>query len=149
MEDLLSTLSKRSHLKNYLSFLYTKFLINPSLFILRKLPRNQFISLIELYPNKKIEYVRAPGSKSKMIKMDTRTNTSIVKLPSGVKKVFSIYSLASLGQVLFDDKRLKVNNKAGFFNKKGKKPKVRGVAMNPVDHPHGGRTKAIRYQRTP
>ena len=31
----------------------------------------------------------------------------------------------------------------------GKKPKVRGVAKNPTDHPHGGRTKAIKYPRTP
>ena len=31
----------------------------------------------------------------------------------------------------------------------GKKPKVRGVAKNPIDHPHGGRTKAIKYPRTP
>lgn len=81
--------------------------------------------------------------------MDTRTNTAVIKLPSGVKKVFSIYSLASLGQVFTNDKKLLKNNKAGYYSNLGHKPKVRGVAMNPVDHPHGGRTKAIRYPRTP
>jgi large subunit ribosomal protein L2 len=42
-----------------------------------------------------------------------------------------------------------VNGKAGFWRSFGHKPIVRGVAMNPVDHPHGGRTKAIKHQRTP
>lgn len=72
-----------------------------------------------------------------------------MKLPSGVKKVFSTYAIASLGSVaLPNQKKCKVN-KAGFFSNLGKKSKVRGVAKNPVDHPHGGRNKAIRYQRTP
>ena len=148
-DDLYSMLSKKSHLQNYLLFLFDKFIIKSSIFILRRLPRNQFISLLELYPGKKIQYVRSSGSKSKMLKMDTRTNTAIVKLPSGVKKVFSVYSLASLGQVLLTNRQLLLNNKAGYYSNKGKKPIVRGVAMNPVDHPHGGRTKAIKYPRTP
>jgi large subunit ribosomal protein L2 len=41
------------------------------------------------------------------------------------------------------------NGKAGYWRLFGVKPLVRGVAMNPVDHPHGGRTKSIRYPRTP
>jgi large subunit ribosomal protein L8e len=138
MEDLLNTLSKKTRLRSYLEFRYPHFIIQASFFILRQLPRNQFISLIELYPNKSVEYVRSPGSKAKMLKMDTRTNTSIIKLPSGVKKVFSIYSIASLGQVLLVDKKSQTNNKAGYYNLKGRKPIVRGVAMNPVEHPHGG-----------
>jgi ribosomal protein L2 len=39
--------------------------------------------------------------------------------------------------------------KAGFFSLLGKKPHVRGVARNAVDHPHGGRTKSIKCPRTP
>jgi len=41
------------------------------------------------------------------------------------------------------------HTKSGYWRKFGKKATVRGVAMNPVDHPHGGQSKAIRYQRTP
>jgi large subunit ribosomal protein L2 len=41
------------------------------------------------------------------------------------------------------------NGKAGYWKIYGKKPLVRGVAMNPVDHPHGGRGKSIKYPRTP
>jgi len=149
MEDLLKSISTRSQLSLYLGLLYTQYYINPSLFIIRKLPRNQFMSLVELYPNKGIQYIRAPGSKAKILKMDTRVSTAVIKLPSGVRKVFSIYSLASLGQVLLAEKKLYKNNKAGHGNNLGYKPRVRGVAMNPVDHPHGGRAKAIKYQRTP
>jgi large subunit ribosomal protein L2 len=41
------------------------------------------------------------------------------------------------------------NGKAGYWRSFGLKSIVRGVAMNPVDHPHGGRTKAVKYPRTP
>ena len=81
--------------------------------------------------------------------MDTRLQTSIIKLPSKVLKIFSIFSLGSLGYVgLKNINKLKIN-KAGFFKKNGHKSLSRGVAKNPVDHPHGGRTKSIKYQRTP
>jgi len=81
--------------------------------------------------------------------MDSRVSTALVKLPSGVKKVFSTFSLGSVGKVALPDNRKNKNTSAGFYKKHGKKSKVRGVAMNPIDHPHGGRAKAIRYQRTP
>lgn len=81
--------------------------------------------------------------------MNSLTSTALVKLSSGVKKVFSTHSLASEGKSgLPDQKKCKIN-KAGFYKSLGKKSKVRGIAKNPVDHPHGGRTKAIKYQRTP
>ena len=41
------------------------------------------------------------------------------------------------------------NGKAGYWRSFGIKSLVRGVAMNPVDHPHGGRTKSIKYPQTP
>jgi large subunit ribosomal protein L2 len=63
--------------------------------------------------------------------------------------VFSIYSLAAFGAVSLSDKKHTTNTKAGHLKVYGKKSIVRGVAMNPVDHPHGGRTKSIRYPRTP
>ena len=81
--------------------------------------------------------------------MNSISGAALVKLPSGVKKVFSIYSLGSIGGSVLSEKQKQKINKAGYFKKYGKKSIVRGVAKNPVDHPHGGRTKAIRYQRTP
>lgn len=84
-----------------------------------------------------------------MVKMDSRISTSLVKLPSGVKKIFSTFALGSEGAVALPLNKKYKNNKAGHLNSFGKKPKNRGVARNPVDHPHGGRNKAIAHQRTP
>ena len=47
------------------------------------------------------------------------------------------------------ENKLALNNKAGYYSRYGKKPINRGVARNPVDHPHGGRAKSVKYQRTP
>lgn len=142
--------SKKTLLESYLSFISSKSVITPLFFLIKHLPKNKPVSMLELYPNKSVQYIRSPGSKGKILKMDTRTNTSVIALPSGVKKVFSIYSLGSAGQILHSGgTKSYTNNKAGYYNINGKKPIVRGVARNPVDHPHGGRTKAIRYPRTP
>jgi ribosomal protein L2 len=118
-------------------------------YLLRQLPKNQPICLLESTPGKGIQYARSPGTKATMLKMDSRVSTSLVKLPSGVRKIFSTYSLASLGYVALPNNKKAVNNKAGYNHMHGRKPKVRGVAMNPVDHPHGGRTKTIKHPRTP
>ena len=120
-----------------------------SFFTLALLPKNKPICLIESIPNSGIIYTRSTGSSSYIIKMNSLTSTALVKLSSGVKKVFSTHSLASLGKISLPEKKNLFINKAGHLKSFGKKSKVRGVAKNPVDHPHGGRTKAIKYQRTP
>lgn len=148
IKSLISSIASKTLLEDYLS-LTPKYWILNSLHIIRSLPKNQHVCLVEIYPGKGIQYVRAAGSKAKIIKMDTRINTAVVKLPSGVRKIFSIYSLGSLGSVLNPTKTNFKNNKAGYYRNYGCKPTVRGVAMNPVDHPHGGRTKSIKYPRSP
>lgn len=127
------------------SFLYIK----QSFFLIRQLPKKDAVSLLELLPNKGIQYARSTGVKATIIKMDSRVSTSLIKLPSGVKKIFSMYSLGSYGSVALKENRLFMNNSAGYYRNFGKKSIVRGVAMNPVDHPHGGRAKSVKYQRTP
>lgn len=113
------------------------------------LPRLSKLSLLELYPGKGVQYIRSAGSKGKLVKFDYEKHVVLIQLPSGVRKFFSTYSLASLGGVAFPQKKFTANTRAGFYKNLGKKSKVRGVAMNPIDHPHGGRTKAIKYPRTP
>jgi large subunit ribosomal protein L2 len=54
-----------------------------------------------------------------------------------------------LGQLSLQDSLYCLNGKAGYWRSFGLKSLVRGVAMNPVDHPHGGRTKSVKYPRTP
>jgi len=118
-------------------------------FIIAQLPKNKPVCLLESNASKGVQYVRSAGTKATLIKMDSRISTSVVKLPSGVRKVFSTYGLGSLGTVSLSINKKTKNNKAGSMLLKGRKPTVRGVAMNPVDHPHGGRAKAIAHQRTP
>lgn len=90
------------------------------------------------------------GTKAFIKKLDTRTGLSLVVLSSGLRKIFSIYSLATGGPSMLPIlKKAQRNTKFGFYSGLGKKPKVRGVAKNPIDHPHGGKKKSVKYQRTP
>jgi large subunit ribosomal protein L2 len=118
-------------------------------FTILQLPKFKHVSYLEIYPNKGSQYVLSPGSKSFITKLDVKSNVALIKLPSGVHKIFSVYSVGSLGQIPFKNLNLKTQANAGFSKLLGKKSLSRGVAKNPVDHPHGGRNKAIRYQRTP
>lgn len=107
------------------------------------------LSNIELTPGKGVQYARSAGTAAIITRFDKSNHTALVKLPSGVRKFFSIYSLASASPNALKLKRKSMDTKSGNYRSFGLKPRVRGVARNPVDHPHGGRTKAIRYPRTP
>ena len=123
--------------------------ITPTLYLLMYVKLLSRVSLLELYPGSGIQYVRSSGTFARFIKIDWNKHTAVLEMPSGVRKAFSLYSLVTLGAVSLKIKRLVSNTKSGFWRSYGRKSKVRGVAMNPVDHPHGGRTKAIKYPRTP
>ena len=87
---------------------------------------------------------------STMSRQDRLDHIEDCKVLIDKQKTFSIFSLASNGRAnLYILKKNFKNTKSGFWRKKGFKPTVRGVAMNPVDHPHGGRTNSIKYPRTP
>jgi len=62
----------------------------------------------------------------------------LIILPSKKKKIISLNNFVSIGQVSNSLKILKKDYKAGNSRLKNIRPKVRGVAMNPIDHPHGG-----------
>lgn len=125
------------------------FLSTPTLFLLFYVQRLAKVSLLELYPGSGIQYARSSGTFARLIKTDLNSHTVLLQLPSGVRKTFSLYSLASLGSVSLKIKSLLTNTKSGYWRKHGIKSHVRGVARNPVDHPHGGRTKSIKWPRTP
>lgn len=107
------------------------------------------ISFLSALPNKNIQYIKSSGSYGILVHLNMLNHTAVVKLPSGIKKIFSIYTLASYGAVSLSLKKKLSNTKCGFWKSFGKKSIVRGVARNPIDHPHGGRTKSIKYPRTP
>jgi ribosomal protein L2 len=147
--QLKGTFFKYDKILPQLGFSSRSMLVDPTFFLIKQLPKNQPVSLLEIIPNRGVQYVRSSGSIAKILKMDSRVSTSLIKLPSGVKKVFSTHAIGSVGGVSLPESRRWSNSSAGYYKKFGKKSQVRGVAMNPVDHPHGGRAKAIRYQRTP
>ena len=96
-------------------------------------------------------YSRSTGSYSRLLSYEPWAGTYLVKLSSGSMKFFLFLSMASIfnkkRDMLRTSKREYLN--AGTSANLGNRPKVRGVAMNPVDHPHGGRTKSIKLHRTP
>lgn len=107
------------------------------------------VSLVELFPGSGVQYVRSAGCSARFFKIDLHKHTAVLILPSGIQKAFSLYSVGSIGAVSLRLKRLVRNTKSGFWRSFGLKARTRGVAKNPIDHPHGGRTKAIKNHRTP
>jgi len=139
------------------SFLYNKnqkaysfkLFPNPTYSLIYQLNNIFKLSLLELVPGKGAQYARSPGTKAFLVKVNMLTHTATIRLPSGVKKIFSIYALVMIGAVALKNNNLLKNTCSGFWRNFGVNSRTRGVACNPVDHPHGGRTKAIKYPRTP
>lgn len=113
------------------------------------LPKLVFISFIELSPLKRAQYCLSAGTQSRLLTVDKLSSSGLIQLPSKVKKIISIYSSVLIGRIALSQKKKYKNTKSGYWRNFGNKPIVRGVAMNAVDHPHGGRTKSVRYPRTP
>lgn len=114
------------------------------------LKKQMKVSLLSVeFGCEKIKYVRAIGSFAKIYQINKREKFSTIILPSKKKYNISIYKVVSKGFIRKFSKHKEINNHAGYWRKLGKKGNSRGVAMNPVDHPHGGRTKAIKLKRTP
>ena len=101
-----------------------------------------------LYGNKNI-YVKASGTFSQIIQINKDLNLILILLPSGKKKYVSLNYLCTLGRNNNIFKKFIVLGKAGINKYIGKNVTVRGVAMNPVDHPHGGRTKTNKPEVSP
>ncbi|KAI3470316.1 hypothetical protein Pfo_026979 [Paulownia fortunei] len=94
---------------------------------------------IEIRPGQGGKLVRAAGTSAKILTEPNRsTRYCEIKLPSGVKKLIDKRCRATIGMVSNPEHGTKKLRKAGQSRWLGRRPVVRGVAMNPVDHPHGG-----------
>ena len=103
---------------------------------LSDIPTGTDIHNIELQPNSGAKLVRSAGASAQISGMDD--NYCIIKLNSGeVRKIINT-ARATIGSVSNSDHQNIKIGKAGRNRWKGKRPQTRGVAMNPVDHPHGG-----------
>ena len=103
---------------------------------LRRIPPGQMIHNLELQKNRGAQIVRSAGSAASI--QAKEGEIAHVKLPSGEVRLFSLDCWATIGQVGGSERKSFVIGKAGRSRWLGRKPHVRGVAMNPVDHPHGG-----------
>jgi ribosomal protein L2 len=128
--------------------LLNKYKLKKGWFFLFQLKRLTLISLIGTY-NSEIKLVRSVGSKAKIIQFNKTDKMVLVVLPSKIKKFLSIFSIVSKYSIFSLYKKKLVNNYASFNRLLGKSSITRGVAMNPIDHPHGGNTKSIKLQKTP
>ena len=103
---------------------------------LKNIPDGMLIHNIELKPKKGAQMARSAGSYARIMAKEDKMIT--LKLPSGEMRMVEENCLATIGVVgNKNHENIKIG-KAGRSRWLGKRPKVRGVAMNPVDHPHGG-----------
>lgn len=117
---------------------------------LARIPLGTLVHNIELYPGRGGQLARSAGSYAQVIAKEDKY--ALLRLPSGeVRKVLAV-NTATVGQVGNIEHENVSIGKAGRNRWLGKRPKVRGVAMNPVDHPLGGgegRSSGGRHPVTP
>lgn len=103
---------------------------------LEKIPVGSIVHNLASAPNGKGQIARAAGTFAQLIQKTRRY--ARLRLMSGEQRLFSLNSFATLGTVSNENLKLLNLGKAGRNRWKNWRPHVRGVAMNPVDHPHGG-----------
>jgi large subunit ribosomal protein L2 len=118
--------------------------------LLANLPIGTIVHNVEMKEGKGGQIARAAGTYVQLVGRDS--GNAILRLNSGETRMVSAQCMATVGAVSNPDNSNVSFGKAGRMRWKGRKPVVRGVAMNPVDHPHGGgegRTSGGRHPVTP
>ena len=103
---------------------------------IKSIPVGTLIHNIELFPGRGAQLVRAAGNSAQL--MAKENGYAQVRLPSGEVRMVSLECKATIGQVGNLDHENMSIGKAGRKRHMGWRPTVRGVVMNPCDHPHGG-----------
>ena len=103
---------------------------------MRNVPMGSVIHCVELKPGKGAQMVRSAGSSAQLVAREGAYAT--LRLRSGEMRRVLAECRATLGEVGNSEHNLRSLGKAGANRWRGVRPTVRGVAMNPVDHPHGG-----------
>ncbi|MGQ7791382.1 50S ribosomal protein L2 [Faunimonas sp. B44] len=117
---------------------------------LRSIPVGTIIHNIELKPGKGGQMARAAGAYAQIVGRDQ--GYAILRMNSGEQRLVHGSCMGTIGAVSNPDHANISLGKAGRSRWAGKRPSVRGVAMNPIDHPHGGgegRTSGGRHPVTP
>lgn len=117
---------------------------------LRNIPLGSTVHCIELKPGKGAQLARSAGTSAQVVAREG--NYATLRLRSGEMRKVLAECRATLGEVSNSEHSLRQLGKAGAKRWRGVRPTVRGVAMNPVDHPHGGgegRTSGGRHPVSP
>lgn len=117
---------------------------------LRHIPVGSTIHCIELQPGKGAQLARSAGTSAQLLAREG--SYTQIRLRSGEIRRIHVDCRATIGVVGNDEQNLKSIGKAGAKRWRGVRPTVRGVAMNPIDHPHGGgegKTAAGRHPVSP
>jgi large subunit ribosomal protein L2 len=117
---------------------------------LQNIPTGTLVHNVELKPGQGGKMARSAGSGIQLVGKDG--DTAVLRLPSGELRRVALTCRATVGQVGNVDHENITGGKAGRSRWRGKRPTVRGSAMNPVDHPHGGgegKSKGGRHPVTP
>jgi len=115
--------------------------------VLKNIPTGSIFHSLSLNRNKKIQYIRSAGTFGQLIQKNLKTCK--IKLPSGKIIETPVESFGTLGIISNAEHNLITLGKAGTNRLCGRRPIVRGIAMNAVDHPHGGQTNGGRPSVTP
>ena len=104
--------------------------------MLKNIPVGTLVHSVELKPEGGAKIARSAGVAVEVLGYDTKYTT--VKMPSSESRKVPSNCFASIGELSNEEHRLRVIGKAGNKRHMGRRPIVRGAAMNAVDHPHGG-----------
>lgn len=117
---------------------------------LKNIPMGTTVHAVELRPGKGGQLARSAGASAQVASREGKYAT--LRLPSGEFRKVLLECRATVGQVANQDHQNITIGKAGRSRWLGRRPSVRGAAMNPIDHPHGGgegRTSGGRHPVTP
>jgi large subunit ribosomal protein L2 len=114
---------------------------------LRNIPVGTIVHNVELKQGRGGQMARSAGTYLQLVGRDQ--GNALLRMPSGEVRMVKADCMATIGAVSNPDQQNVSSGKAGRSRWLGKRPTVRGITMNPVDHPHGGRTNGGRAWVTP
>ncbi len=114
---------------------------------LRNIPVGTTVHCVEMLPGKGAQLARAAGTSVQLLARES--NYAQLRLRSGEIRRVLIDCRATIGEVGNEENNLRQIGKAGAMRWRGVRPTVRGVAMNPIDHPHGGGEGRTGTKRDP
>lgn len=106
--------------------------------LLRHIPVGTVVHNIELHPGRGGQMCRSAGTSARVLERDESKGLALLRLQSKEQRLVHLSCMATVGQVSNPEHKNQSFGKAGRMRWKGRRPSVRGVAMNPIDHPHGG-----------